>query len=109
MKNETKLSRREWIVGGVHLVVLASASTAMVGCSKERLVCTDTSGLNTAAKQLRETLDYQDLSPLGETKNCANCQFFLPAKDDDKCGGCTLLQGPINPSGHCKSWAPKPS
>ena len=103
------ISRREWLRGGVQLVVLSSASAAWLGCTSEKLVCTDTNGLNTAAKQLRAALEYRDLSPEGETKNCNNCQFFRPSKKDDQCGACTLVQGPINPAGYCNSWAPKES
>ncbi|MGB5810289.1 MAG: high-potential iron-sulfur protein [Polyangiales bacterium] len=108
MMDSGLISRREWIVGGVHLVVLTSAAMGWVGCSKKKLVCSDTSDLNTAAKQLRKALEYQDLSPKGDEKNCDNCQFFIAANDDE-CGNCTLVQGPISPSGYCNSWAPKES
>lgn len=109
MKGKSILSRREWLRGGVQLVVVSSASVGWLGCTEEKLVCTDTSRLNKAATQLRAALDYQDLSPHGETKSCSSCQFFRPAKKDDRCGACTLVQGPINPAGYCNSWAPKES
>ncbi len=116
MKDRMTLSRRKLLrvlpiqvlQGGVHLVVIASATAVLASCSKEELDCKDTSGLSTAAKQLRTALEYQDLSPQGEAKDCANCQFYRPARKNE-CGACTLVQGPINPAGYCNSWAPKES
>lgn len=111
MKKTLTLSRREVLhlfQGGVHLAVITSAPALLSSCSKEKLDCQDTSGLNTAAEQLRTALDYQDVSPHGETKNCANCQFYRTAPKNE-CGACTLVQGPINPAGYCNSWAPKES
>jgi len=111
MKKTMTLSRRELLQvlqGGAHLVMIASAPALLSSCSKEELDCKDTDGLNTAAKQLRTALEYQDRSPLGEAKNCVNCQFYRPVPKNE-CGACTLVQGPINPAGYCNSWAPKES
>lgn len=105
------LSRRELLQvlqGGAYLVVITSASALLSSCTKEELDCKDTSGLNAAAKQLRTALEYQNRSPHGEVKDCANCQFYRAASKNE-CGACTLVQGPINPAGYCNSWAPKES
>lgn len=105
------LSRRELLRilrGAAPLVLVASSPALLASCSKVELDCKDTEGLNTAAKQLRTTLEYQDQSPHGEAKNCVNCQFYRTAPKNE-CGGCTLVQGPINPAGYCNSWAPKES
>jgi hypothetical protein len=107
MKDGSALSRRNLLRDGIQLALVLSAPTIVTGCSKEKLQCTDTSGLNTAALQLRNSLEYQDISPHGETKRCSNCQFFRPPSHEDQCGSCTLVQGPINPEGYCNSWAPK--
>ncbi len=111
MKKKTTLSRRELLNllrGGAHLAIIASAPALLSSCSKEELNCKDTSGLNTAAQQLRTALEYQDRSPHGEAKNCVNCQFYRVAPKNE-CGACTLVQGPINPGGYCNSWASKES
>ena len=82
MKKTMTLSRRELLhllQGGAHLAVIASAPALLSSCSKEELDCKDTSGLNTAALQLRTALEYQDSSPHGEAKNCATCQFYRTA------------------------------
>jgi len=111
MKKTTALSRRELLhllQGGAHLAVMASAPALLSSCSKKELDCNDTSGLSTAAEQLRTALEYQDRSPHAEAKNCANCQFYRTAPKNE-CGACTLVQGPINPAGYCNSWARKES
>ena len=111
MKKTMTLSRRELLQvlqGGAHLVVMASVPALLSSCTKEELDCKDTSGLEAAARQLRTALEYQDRSPHGEVKGCANCQFYRAASKNE-CGACTLVQGPINPAGYCNSWAPKES
>ncbi|MDH3200144.1 MAG: high-potential iron-sulfur protein [Myxococcales bacterium] len=111
MKKTMTLSRRELlhlIRGGAHLALIASAPGLLSSCSKKELHCKDTSGLSTAAEQLRTALEYQDRSPHGEAKSCANCQFYR-ATSKNECGACTLVQGPINPAGYCNSWAPRES
>jgi len=111
MKKTMTLSRRELLhlfQGGAHLAVIAWSPALLSSCSKEDLDCKDTSGLNTAAQQLRIALEYQDNSPHGEAKNCVSCQFYRTAPKNE-CGACTLVQGPINPAGYCNSWAPKES
>jgi len=109
MTSRNTLSRRELLQHGACLAAAVSAPAAIGSCKKDRLDCTDTSGLNRAAKQLRDQLEYVDVSPHGEEKNCVNCQFYRQPPKEGQCGACTLIQGPINPAGYCNSWAPKPS
>ena len=106
MMERTTLSRRAWLCDAARLGMFSAASVTWLGCKGRRLVCDDTRGLNTATKRLRATLEYQDVSPVGDTRNCANCQFFRAAPKEDQCGACLLFLGPINPSGFCNSWAP---
>lgn len=103
---DTRLSRRAILRSSVHLAIVGSVPMALAGCSKKPLECTDVSALGTADKQLRETLEYQDQSPMGQDKNCLNCEFFKRG-DRNGCGTCTLIKGPINPGGYCNSWAAK--
>jgi hypothetical protein len=105
MKERT-LSRREILRSSVHLVLVGSAPMVLGGCSKTPLECTDISALDTADRQLRESLAYQDQSPVGKDKSCLNCEFFKPGGRNE-CGTCTLIKGPINPAGYCNSWAAK--
>lgn len=108
MKDEPAVSRRGFLAvfgaGAAGLAVLAS------GCRKggggNNLVCTDVSKLSEAEKAARTSLKYVDKSTVAG-KNCSNCQLFKPAAQATVCGGCTVLKGPINPLGHCASWAQK--
>ena len=36
--------------------------------------------------------------------NCANCAQYVEGQYGD-CGGCNLFSGPVQPQGHCLSWA----
>ncbi len=105
MKDGT-FSRREILRSSVHLLIIGSVPMVLGGCSKTPLECTDTSALSTADRQLRESLKYQDQSPIGKDKSCLNCEFFKPGSRNE-CGTCTLVKGPINPAGYCNSWAAK--
>lgn len=70
--------------------------------------CSDLSGVPEQDQKTRKTLQYTNKSPYPD-KHCSNCNFFLKNKYGDKCGGCQLFKGPINPNGHCTSWTAKMS
>lgn len=99
MKND-KLSRREAMRG---LAILAAGS-ALVACKKD-LTCTDTAGLAPEDVATRTTLEYADKTPVA-SKTCDGCQLYKPTAPD-ACGACTVVKGPINPKGYCKSWVQK--
>lgn len=68
--------------------------------------CSDLSGLTDQEKGTRDALGY-----IAKTENpeqvCTNCNFWQKPEGDSPCGGCTLMKGPINPDGWCKSWFAK--
>jgi hypothetical protein len=70
--------------------------------------CNDTSMLTETDKTLRTTLQYVTQSP-DPAKLCSNCQFYTAVTSSPKCGGCTILKGPIAADGWCSSWAAKPA
>lgn len=70
--------------------------------------CMDVSGLTDAEVQLRNSLQYVDVTP-DETKRCDNCALFVVPESGDGCGTCTLIKGPIAAAGYCSSWAPMPT
>jgi hypothetical protein len=76
------------------------------GCHKKALVCDDLSGLTAAEVQLRKTLLYVDASPTPD-KACMNCNLFVASRQDDSCGACKVLRGPIQPNGTCKMFLQK--
>ncbi|MCA9528695.1 MAG: high-potential iron-sulfur protein [Myxococcales bacterium] len=107
-KQESTLTRREILGGALKLAVIGALPIGVAGCSskKQALNCMDTSGLDQSAVAMRNNLKYTDHSPFGTQKDCNNCQFFTAA-GSDACGSCTILKGPIAPTGHCTSWAKK--
>ena len=104
---ETRVTRRR--VLGV-LAVAPLAATALAACSKKDAPdsCQDTTGLSDADKGTRTTLQYTDRAPSSD-KQCHVCSFYQPAPEPTKCGGCTLVKGPIHPNGYCTAFAPKSS
>lgn len=117
MKNAFDLQRREfcvrgfkWIAAGAGMSLIAScgnknssgegsASSAVTGG------CVDPDGLSSAAVNLRESLNYEDVSSVAN-QTCAGCAFFT-ADDSGQCGNCQILQGTVNATGYCTSWSPK--
>jgi hypothetical protein len=57
---------------------------------------------------MRQSLGYVEQSVAPEHW-CHNCAFWQAPAEGTPCGGCTLIQGPINPDGWCRSWAAKPA
>ena len=72
--------------------------------------CDDLSGLTEGEKNMRinqiKQFKYVEESPYPD-KICANCQFWVEPVGGTRCGGCQLIQGPIEPDGYCTSWAKK--
>ncbi len=60
--------------------------------------------IDAQSRQLRTTLQYREVSQ-EEGKNCENCAQYIADAHGD-CGGCRLFSGPVQPGGHCQSWAP---
>ncbi len=78
----------------------------LVACGKKELTCVDTIGLTPDEQAARlNTLAYVDKSP-DPAKTCLKCQQYKPAAEG-QCGACTVLKGPVNPAGNCKSFAVK--
>ena len=105
MRNST-LTRREMLGHTVRLAVIGSAPVLLSACEKPELHCDDVSGVSEADAKLRTALEYRELSPHGESRNCAICAFYRAGKKN-QCGMCTLVKGPIHPLGYCDSWAAK--
>ena len=114
MKSDSKLSSRDAQRRGLSLAgATVSLPVLLVGCgSKEEggggggsLTCTDETGLSDAEKSMRTTLQYSDVSA-DPSKTCDGCALYTQGPAG-KCGGCTLLKGPIHPKGTCTSWAKK--
>ena len=56
-------------------------------------------------ESMRDTLNYIAVSPYGPAKDCTNCKLWTAPVAGVSCGGCTLIDGAIDPHGYCDSWA----
>ena len=73
-------------------------------CGKTRSIpCSDPSLLSRGEEQMRKTREYVDISSLAD-QHCSNCQFFN-SSEGNECGHCEILDGDVNASGYCTSWA----
>ncbi len=95
--------RREF-VGQAARLLLGAALPLAFGCRSGGLSCNDEDALSTPERALRASQGYAEASPYGEDKSCAGCQFFQAAAAGE-CGHCQIMNGPVNPAGHCNSWA----
>lgn len=57
---------------------------------------------------MRGSLNYVATSRFGAERDCRNCQFWRTTAGA-ACGGCTLIDGLISPTGYCDSWALAPA
>jgi hypothetical protein len=60
-------------------------------------------GLSTEDVLARRKLAYADIAN-DARKACISCQQFVSPTEDDQCGGCKILRGPIHPGGSCKAF-----
>jgi len=66
--------------------------------------CSDLSKLTEEEKQTRKDFEYVAKSPFPD-KLCSNCELWIAPGEGKVCGGCEIMQGPINPNGYCTAWA----
>lgn len=59
-------------------------------------------------KLAKTTVQYVDAGK-DEGKDCNNCAQFLPGKTEKDNGTCKIVDGTINPRGHCIAFTPKPT
>ena len=115
------LSRREFLQRTAVVGAVVGAGSLMAACGNKTAVpgvagtvqmpaldCSDVSKLTDIEKANRTTLNYAQKSTF-EGQKCANCVQFKAPTQANTCGTCKVVAGPINPEGHCLSWAPKAS
>src|SRR5687768_5396348 len=105
MAKDDAISRRSFLARGLMLGDAAGAVPILASScgGGSNLQCTDTSGLTAQEIAVRQSLEYTDVSPQAD-KRCSICRFYTAAASQDRCGGCTLIKGPIHPDGYCKSF-----
>jgi len=90
------VSRRSVIKGGIG----ALAGIAIVSL-------TGTKTLAAGNKLEKSAVQYVDVAK-GEGTNCDDCLQFIPGKTANALGTCKIVEGEINPHGHCIAFTPKP-
>ena len=59
------------------------------------------------AKLPKSAVKYVEMST-DKGKDCDDCSQFVPGRSADGPGSCKLVEGEINPHGHCIAFSPKP-
>ena len=59
------------------------------------------------AKLAKSAVKYTDASA-DEGKDCDDCSQFVPGRTAKALGSCKIVDGAINPHGHCIAFSPKP-
>ena len=60
-----------------------------------------------ASKLSKDAVKYTDAGN-AEGKDCDDCSQFVPGKSVKGTATCKIVEGPINPHGHCIAFSPKP-
>jgi hypothetical protein len=90
------VSRRSIVKGGVY---------ALTGIAIGFLPRTVASAAET--KLAKSAVQYVDAGK-DEGKDCDDCSQFIPGKTPKAMGTCKIVEGEINPHGHCIAFTPKP-
>ena len=65
--------------------------------------CEDLSSLTADDLEVRNTFEYVDKTPYPE-KRCDNCSLWVAPEGAEKCGGCSIMNGPIKAEAYCNAW-----
>ena len=90
------VSRRSIVKGGVYAltgIAIASLTRTRVSAAETRLA--------------KSAVQYVDAGK-EEGKDCDDCIQFIPGKTAKALGTCRIVEGEINPHGHCIAFTPKP-
>lgn len=90
------VSRRALIKNAVRTL----AGIAIVSLSGTRT-------LAAGSKLKKSAVQYVDVAE-GEGKDCDDCVQFIPGQTANALGTCKIVEGEINPHGHCIAFTPKP-
>ena len=91
-----RLSRRNAVQRGLGVITGA----ALAGVAANGAWAADGKLAKTAVKYVDAGKD--------EGKDCDDCIQFVPGKTTKDLGSCKIVEGPINPHGHCIAFSPKP-
>jgi len=84
----------------------AKAHNAVKAAQEAADPCNDLTTLTEDELATRTNFEYETKAT-DETLLCKTCNFWQPSAEEELCGTCTLMKGPIHPLGSCISWAEK--
>ena len=90
------VSRRSIVKSGVY----ALTGIAIASVTRTRVSAAET-------KLAKSVVQYVDAGK-EEGKDCDDCIQFIPGKTPRVLGTCKIVEGEINPHGHCIAFTPKP-
>ena len=93
----TGVTRRQVLLGAAPLGL---ASIAVTRAARAADAC-----VQPESESLRTSLNYTSAGADAAT-TCAHCAFFTLDAAGGACGGCTILGGPVDATGHCDSFSP---
>jgi hypothetical protein len=65
------------------------------------------SAFSQPTKLSKDSVKYTDTGNV-EGKDCDDCSQYVPGKSAKDPATCRIVDGPINPHGHCIAFSPKP-
>ena len=95
-KTTDTISRRALVKRGI--CVLTGVAMASLGAGK--ILAADN-------KLAKSAVQYEDRAKK-EGTDCDDCIQFVPGNTATALGICKIVEGPINPHGHCIAFTPKP-
>jgi len=82
-----------------------TASLGIAGFAFARLSRAADACVQPESESLRASLNYASASA-NPAAACAHCAFFTANPAGSACGGCQILGGPVDATGHCDSFSP---
>lgn len=65
--------------------------------------CDDLSGVSQEEIEKRKKFGYVKKTTVPGS-HCGNCRLYIPGEAGQKCGGCLLFKGPVDPEGYCTQY-----
>jgi hypothetical protein len=95
--------------GEIMDAVVSRRDAIRAGVAGSRVLAIAASNVARAAdtKLAKATVQYVDDGKL-PGKDCDDCIQFIPGKTAKDAGTCKIVEGAINPHGHCLAFSPKP-
>jgi hypothetical protein len=90
------VSRRDLIKTGIGALA-GIALVSLTGCKT----------LAAENKLAKSAVQYEDVAK-SAGKDCDDCMHFIPGKTAEASGTCEIVEGEINPHGHCIRFTMKP-